>query len=87
MMTFESVIGIDVSKNKLDVADWPESFTSQATNDKTGHQQLIKKLPQPKSCLVVIEATGRYEKAVALALVDAGYLVSVVNPSTTVGLS
>ncbi len=80
MMTFESVIGIDVSKNKLDVADWPESFTSQATNDKTGHQQLIKKLPQPKSCLVVIEATGRYEKAVALALVDAGYLVSVVNP-------
>jgi transposase len=80
MMTFESVIGIDVSKNKLDVADWPESFTSQATNDKAGHQQLIKKLPQPKSCLVVIEATGRYEKAVALALVDAGYLVSVVNP-------
>ena len=33
-----------------------------------------------KACLVVIEATGRYEKAVALALVDAGYLVSVVNP-------
>ena len=44
MMTFESVIGIDVSKNRLDIADWPESFTSQATNDKTGHQQLIKKL-------------------------------------------
>lgn len=80
MMDFESVIGIDVSKNKLDVADWPESFTGQATNDETGHQQLIEKLPQPESCLVVVEATGRYEKALVLALVDAGYLVAVVNP-------
>jgi len=79
-MKFESVIGIDVSKKNLDVADHPESFLDQFENDQAGHERLVKKLPKPKSCLIVIEATGGYEKAVVLALVHAGYLVSVVNP-------
>ena len=79
-MVFTSVIGIDVAKKKLDLADWPESFVEQYGNDETGHQELIQKLPEPASCLVVMEATGGYEKGIALALVNAGYLVSVVNP-------
>ena len=79
-MEFKSVIGIDVAKKKLDVADWPKSFAQQYDNNHAGHQQLISKLPAAASCLIVVEATGGYEKGVVLALVNAGYLVSVVNP-------
>ena len=79
-MEFESVIGIDVAKKKLDVADWPVSFAEQFGNEDVGHKNLIKKLPKAGSCLIVVEATGGYEKGIVLALVSAGYLVSVVNP-------
>ena len=79
-MDLESVIGIDVAKKKLDVADWPESFAEQFGNDETGHQTLINRLPGPASCLIVIEATGGYERGIVLALISADYLVAVVNP-------
>lgn len=79
-MELAAVIGIDVSKNKLDVADCPKSFVDRFDNDASDHQELLKKLPAAESCLVVLEATGGYEKCVVLELVNAGYLVSVVNP-------
>lgn len=79
-MNIESVIGIDVSKDTLDMADWPESLEDQMANDEAGHQKLISRLPASETCFVVLEATGRYEKRIVLALVDAGYFVSVVNP-------
>ena len=79
-MDFKSVLGIDVAKRKLDVADWPVSFAEQFGNDEAGHQKLMNRLPEPASCLIVIEATGGYEKGIVLALVNSGYLVAVVNP-------
>ena len=79
-MDIESVIGIDVSKDTLDLADWPESLEDQTANDEAGHRKLISRLPAPETCFVVLEATGGYEKRIVLALVDAGYFVSVVNP-------
>lgn len=79
-MNFACVIGIDVSKARLDVADRPDSRIQQFDNDASGHQQLLKTLPEPETCLVVLEATGRYEKSVVMELVNAGHLVSVVNP-------
>ena len=75
-----SVIGIDVSKSKLDVADCPKSFVDCFDNNTSDHQELLKKLPEAESCLVVLDAIGGYEKHVVLKLVNAGYLVSVVNP-------
>ena len=80
MMKFECVLGIDVSKGKLDLADWPNSFFETFDNKASGHQQLLKRLPKVKSCLIVVEATGRYEKQVVLELANAGHVVSVVNP-------
>lgn len=79
-MNVESVIGIDVSKDTLDMADWPESLEDQMPNDEAGHRKLISRLPASETCFVVLEATGGYEKHIVLALVDAGYFVSVVNP-------
>ena len=79
-MELAPVIGIDISKSKLDVADCPKSFVDRFDNDASDHLELLKKLPAAESYLVVLEAIGGYEKHVVLKLVNAGYLVSVVNP-------
>ena len=79
-MELACVIGIDVSKAKLDVADWPASVSQTFDNNPSGHQRLLGTLPRPESCLIVVEATGRYEKSIVGGLVNAGHLVAVVNP-------
>ena len=79
-MSFECFIGIDVAKAKLDVAFNASSKVHQVTNDPQGHRELIQLLPKPGQCLIVLEATGVYERAIVLALVDAKHIVSVVNP-------
>ena len=42
--------------------------------------KLVEKLPQPGTCLIIFEATGRCEKEVVISLVDLGHVVAVVNP-------
>ncbi len=79
-MNFRYFIGIDVAKAKLDVAHAPDAVVEQFDNNADGHQELLHKLPKPESCLIVVEATGGYERGVVLKLIDAGHVVSVVNP-------
>jgi transposase len=79
-MELNCALGIDVSKLHLDLADYPASITDRFGNDPDGHQQLLAKLPPADGCLLVLEATGGYEQAIVLALLEAGYVVSVVNP-------
>ena len=80
-MTFLHFIGIDVSKARLDVAFDPEADTvEQFNNTQNGHSKLVEKLPQPGTCLIIFEATGRCEKEVVISLVDLGHVVAVVNP-------
>jgi transposase len=74
------VVGIDVSKAALDVALLPSAEVMQFPNDAIGIEQLSKKLQSGTIELVVMEATGGYETAVATALVGAGMRVAVVNP-------
>lgn len=75
-----SFVGIDVSKAQLDVhrADNGNSFA--VANDAAGHRRLLGRLPQPGACLIVLEATGGYQREAVLQLVDAGHRVAVVNP-------
>ena len=68
-------IGIDVSKDSLDVATPNE--TTQWTNDPTGHQQLIEHLSRWSLETIVLEATGGYERAVVAELAAAGLPVVV----------
>jgi len=77
-------VGIDVSKDHLDVATLPTGETYRVTNDAAGHAELIERL-QPLHDLdrIVLEATGGYERAPALALADAGLPVAIVNPRQT----
>lgn len=74
------VVGIDVSKAMLDVALVPGGEQFQASNDAADIEGLGKRLKAAAVDLVVMEATGGYETAVASALVGAGFRVAVVNP-------
>lgn len=74
------VVGIDVSKAVLDVALLPIGEVLQFANDAAGIDELGKKLQAQAVDLVVMEATGGYETALATALVGAGLRVAVVNP-------
>jgi transposase len=74
------VVGIDVSKAVLDVAVLPSGELLQFANDAAGIEELGKKLKAGPADLVVMEATGGYETAVATALVAVGLRVAVVNP-------
>src|SRR3970040_697524 len=78
VMNEKRVAGIDVSKETLDVASVPGGQSFQVTNGEQDIEQLAKRLEGTE--LVVMEATGGYETAVATALVAAGLRVAVVNP-------
>jgi transposase len=74
-------VGIDVAKEKLDIAVLGETKASQVTNDEKGIASLIKKMTALKPDLIVVEATGRYQRAVVLGMYEAGLPVAVVNPA------
>lgn len=74
-------VGIDVAKDKLDIAVLGEKKASQMGNDEVGITKLIKKLQILNVELIVVEATGGYQRAVVLGLYEAGLPVAVVNPS------
>ncbi|GAC1400142.1 MAG: IS110 family transposase [Chloroflexota bacterium] len=74
------VVGIDVAKNKLDIAVRPSADQWVAPQTEEGLSTLVGRLTALEPELVVLEATGGYEVAVAAALATAGVPVAVVNP-------
>lgn len=74
------VVGIDVSKDRLDVHVWPADQAFHADNTPAGIAPVIERLVPLGVTLVVVEATGRYERRVAFELMSAGFEVAVVNP-------
>jgi len=74
------VVGVDVSKARLDVCVLPEGVTSSHANDEAGIVQLVESLKQAKPGLVVMEATGGYETEAAMAISAASIRLAVVNP-------
>lgn len=74
-------VGIDVAKDKLDIAVLGETKASQVTNDEKGIISLVKKMEKLAPDLIVVEATGGYQRAVVLGLYEAGLPVAVVNPA------
>lgn len=76
-------IGIDVAKATLDVASEPAAARgtlTTVTNDDAGHAALVAALTPLAPTLIVLEATGGYERAITVALAAAGLPVVVVNP-------
>jgi len=75
------VVGIDVSKDRLDVAVRPTGEMFVVSRDAEGLDALIAKLTPLAPAAVAVEATGGYETVVAASLAAAGLAVVVVNPA------
>ncbi len=72
--------GIDVSKRRLDVRLLPGRQAFSVANDPEGIDELVRRFEEARPELVVLEATGRYERPVAAAIAALGIAVAVVNP-------
>ncbi len=73
-------VGIDVAKHTLDMYVSSTRKRHNVKNNEKGYQAIIKRLPEPTTCLIVLEATGKYHKSVVNALLDAGHYVAIANP-------
>lgn len=73
-------VGIDVSKATLDIAASGEFMQFTAANDSDGFDVIIDELRKQTVALILMEATGGYEAAVACALQVEGFEVAVINP-------
>jgi hypothetical protein len=66
-------IGIDVSKDRLDIAIRPTNESMSCTNDDEGIDLLIKRLQPLQPDLIVMEATGSYHQLVLGRLLGVGF--------------
>ena len=80
-MTQESIYaGIDVSKDRLDLAIRPSGAVRTVAYDSAGIRDLVSELQSLGPSAVVLESTGGLELALAGALAAASLPVAVVNP-------
>ena len=82
-MATDGILGIDVSKNTLDVSIscFKKVRTKSFSNSSDGWRHLLDwlialKIRRVHACL---ESTGRYSLGIASALHDAGHVVSIVK--------
>lgn len=85
-------LGIDISKHKFHAALLLENSKVKPKalpNTAQGHQELISWLHKQGGERVhaCMEATSTYGEALAQVLVDAGHMVSIVNPSRSKGFA
>lgn len=75
-------IGIDVSKDRLDVAaNTPSIAPFHVPRDHGGLADLVERLKPLQAERIAIEATGGFETVVTAALAAAGLPVVIVNPA------
>jgi len=75
------VVGIDVSKHKLDLATSNQKQVQTFNYNKIGLKQIISFLKKFKPELVCLEATGDYERRLLNILHQNNFKVAVVNPN------
>ncbi|MCP4401884.1 MAG: IS110 family transposase [bacterium] len=80
MNTSEIFMGIDVSKTQLDIAVRPTKEWYQTANTPEGIAELVTKLLPRSPTLITVEATGGYEREVAVTLAAQNWAVAVINP-------
>jgi transposase len=73
-------VGIDVSKEHLDVASEDGAVEARFSNDEQGHGELTRRLLELQPTLVTLEATGNYQLELTLVLAAAKVPLAVVNP-------
>ena len=80
MVEAEVFVGIDVSKDQLDIAVRPGKKFFTISNDDSGIKALVQRLLSLKPQLVVLEATGGYEIPAVYALDQASLPLAIMNP-------
>lgn len=73
-------VGVDIAKEEFVVACRPERPGWTATNDAAGIAATVARLQALTPTLIVLEATGGYERALVAALAAAGLPLVVANP-------
>jgi transposase len=76
-----SWVGIDVSKDRLDIHVLPEGQAFAVARDGKGLAELVDRLGRLRPERVAIEATGGFETVAAAALAGAGLPLVIVNPA------
>ena len=78
----QQVVGLDVSKAWLDGYLANSGRRLRVSNDAAGIRELVRTLGDGTGCLVVMEASGGYERTAHRELVAQGVLAAIVNPSS-----
>jgi len=73
-------VGIDVSKDKLDIHVRPIDQSGTFSYDEGGLSQLLALIQQVQPQVIVIEATGGYERRLVAILLTNDLPVAVINP-------
>ena len=80
-------VGIDVSKDVLDIYVLPQGLTLQQPNSEVGIQSLIEQLNPLSPSLVVVESTGGLECSLVSGLQAATIPVAIANPRKVKGFA
>jgi len=73
-------VGIDISKQRLDLARFPQGDTFSVAYTDTGLTKMLKRLRGWSPQIILLEASGGYEYGVVAALVAAGLAPVLINP-------
>ena len=74
-------VGIDVSKDRLDVHVRPSGEAFAVARNGKGLNELIERLRSVGPTLIAVEATGGFETIVAAAIAGAHLPLAVINPA------
>ena len=75
-----TIIGIDVSKNTLDVCILPGGDTLQVPNDKDGHKIIAARIKKLSNVKILLESTGCYHQNAYKYFAGLGLKACVLNP-------
>lgn len=73
------LVGVDVSKDTLDIA-WSDGRAESIANEAKAIEDFVARVKAASASQVVMEATGGYERTVLLMLSRAGVPAVAVNP-------
>lgn len=78
-MSNDCFVGIDVSKDRLDIAVRPHGKAWSVPRDEQGIAELARQFIAQRPSLIVLEATGGFETPVVVALAERDFKVVVAN--------
>lgn len=73
-------IGIDVSKERLDIGSYPSGECQSMAHDEASIEGLVAQWRELRPRLIVLEATGGLERRISRALASAELRFTIVNP-------